>query len=51
MQKRETQQFERLYAQFLNTLKLQGYSQSTIEAYTYDLRRQLKGADPFNWCH
>ena len=39
MQKRETQKFERLYAQFLKTLKLQGYSQSTIEAYTYALQR------------
>ena len=39
MQKRETQKFERLYAQFLNTLTLQGYSQSTIEAYTFALKR------------
>jgi len=39
MQKRETQKFERLYAQFLKTLKLQGYSLSTIEAYTHAIRR------------
>ena len=39
MQKRETQKFERLYAQFHKTLILQGYSQSTIEAYTFALKR------------
>ena len=39
MHKRETQKFDRLYAQFLKTLKLQGYSQSTIEAYTHAIRR------------
>ena len=39
MNKRETQKFNKYYSKYLETLKLQGYSDSTIEAYTHAIRR------------
>ena len=39
MNKRETQKFDPLYTKFLKALQLQGYSQSTIDAYTLAIRR------------
>ena len=39
MNKRETQKFNDYYSKYLQTLKLQGYSDSTIEAYTHAIRR------------
>ena len=37
--KQETQKFNRYYNKYLETLTLQGYSNSTIEAYTHAIRR------------
>ena len=39
MNKREAQKFDQLYNKYLVTLQLQGYSKSTIEAYTLAIRR------------
>jgi integrase len=39
MNKRETQKLNDYYSKYLETLKLQGYSDSTIEAYTHAIRR------------
>lgn len=39
MNKQETQKFNRYYNKYLETLTLQGYSNSTIEAYTHAIRR------------
>lgn len=39
MNKRETQKFNQYYSKYLEALKLQGYSDSTIEAYTHAIRR------------
>ena len=39
MLKREAKKFDALYNKFLNILQLQGYSISTIEAYTLAIRR------------
>ncbi len=39
MHKRETRKFKQLYTKFHKALQLQGYSQSTIEAYTHAIRR------------
>jgi len=47
MNKRETQRFNKLYTKYLKALQLQGYSQSTIEAYTHAIRRV---SDYFDCC-
>lgn len=39
MKKREALKFDTYYSKYLQTLKLQGYSDSTIEAYTHAIRR------------
>lgn len=39
MNKRDAQKFHQLYTRFDKALHLQGYSQSTIEAYTFAIRR------------
>jgi len=39
MNKREVLKFDLQYSKFLETLQLQGYSKSTIEAYTHAIRR------------
>jgi len=47
MNKREAQKFNQLYTRFDKALHLQGYSASTIEAYTFAIRRV---ADYFDCC-
>ena len=47
MNKQEARKFDNLYTRYLKALKLQGYSESTIEAYTHAIRR---AADYFDRC-